>query len=261
MSIALSEEHESLRLSAQRWLATHCPPSEPRAAAEDPAATLPPVWEKMAAQDWIGLHVAEDVGGQGFGLVELAVVLEELGAALFPGPLLPTLLASAVLTRVGGPRARAELLPGLADGSLTAAVALGRGRLEAEPAAGGALRVSGTVRPVLGLPGARVLLVPVADRGWLLVDRARTDDAVGAEILAGLDGTRPVALLSVDGLVVAEAEQIWASDELVRGLALVLGSAESGGSRAGASTRRRSTRRCGCSSAARSASSRRSSTR
>ena len=158
MTIAVSEEHEALRLTAQRWLAAHCPPSEPRAAAEGPTATLPPVWEKMASQGWLGLHLSEEAGGQGFGLVELAVVLEELGAALFPGPLLPRCWPRPCWAAVGGAREREDLLPGLADGSLTAAVALGRGGLDAEPAARGALRISGAVRPVLGLPEARVLL-------------------------------------------------------------------------------------------------------
>ncbi|HEY6474295.1 MAG TPA: acyl-CoA dehydrogenase family protein, partial [Acidimicrobiales bacterium] len=107
MPIAVTEEHESLRRTAQRWLETHCPPTEPRALAEAvpvPSAVplsseLPPVWEKMAAQGWLGLHIAEEDGGQGFTLAEVAVVLEELGAALFPGPLLPTLLVSAALAR------------------------------------------------------------------------------------------------------------------------------------------------------------------
>ena len=229
MTIAVSEEHEALRLTAQRWLAAHCPPSEPRAAAEGSTATLPPVWEKMASQGWLGLHLPEEAGGEGFGLVELAVVLEELGAALFPGPLLPTLLASAVLARVGGAREREDLLPGLADGSLTAAVAFGRGHLAAEPAGGGTLRVDGALRPVLGLPEARVLLAPVGAGRWLLVDRERSGDAVRAESLPGLDATRPVAAVAVEGLVLPAAEQVFASDELVRGLALVLGAAESAG--------------------------------
>ncbi len=229
MTIAVSEEHDALRLTAQRWLAAHCPPSEPRTAAEGPTATLPPVWEKMASQGWLGLHLSEEAGGQGFGLVEVAVVLEELGAALFPGPLLSTVLASAVLGRVGGAREREDLLPGLADGSLTAAVALGRGGLDAEPAARGALRISGAVRPVLGLPEARVLLLPVGAGRWLLVDRARSGDAVRAEFLTGLDATRPVVTLAVDSLVLPADEQVFAPDELVRGLSLALGAAESAG--------------------------------
>ncbi len=133
MPIAVIEEHESLRQTAQRWLETHCPPTEPRALAEavaTPASVplsteLPPVWEKMAAQGWLGLHLPEDAGGQGFTLAEVAVVLEEFGAALFPGPLLPTLLVSAALARHADDAVRRRLLPGLADGSVTAAVSLG----------------------------------------------------------------------------------------------------------------------------------------
>ncbi|MFZ0250259.1 MAG: acyl-CoA dehydrogenase family protein, partial [Acidimicrobiales bacterium] len=104
MPIAVTEDHESLRATALRWAQTHCPPSVPRQVAEaeaDAGASdeLPAAWEKMAAQGWLGLHLPEELGGQGFTLAELAVVLEELGHALFPGPLLPTLLASAALAR------------------------------------------------------------------------------------------------------------------------------------------------------------------
>src|SRR6516225_5163393 len=133
MPIAVTEEHEDLRRAAQRWLETHCPPAVPRAVAEAPSAPdsppsdeVPALWEKMAAQGWLGLHVPERDGGQGFTLAEVAVVLEELGHALFPGPLLPTLLVSAALVRrtttAAGSTDAAEatgaatrLLSGLAD--------------------------------------------------------------------------------------------------------------------------------------------------
>ena len=94
MPIAVTEDHESLRTTALRWAQTHCPPTVPRAVAEagTGADELAAAWEKMAAQGWLGLHLPEDRGGQGFTLTELAVVLEELGHALFPGPLLPTVM-------------------------------------------------------------------------------------------------------------------------------------------------------------------------
>ena len=92
----------------------------------------------MAAQGWLGLHVPEAYGGQGFTLAETAVVVEELGHALFPGPLLPTLLVSAALVRHPDERARAAYLPGLADGTVTAAVALGAEPLRPTGAIGGA---------------------------------------------------------------------------------------------------------------------------
>ena len=104
MPIAVTEDHEALRRAVERWAQTHCPPSVARAPAEAAAAAdaahgarpappgqggdltaeavpLPDVWEKLAAQGWLGLHLPEDAGGQGFTLAELAVVLEELGYA------------------------------------------------------------------------------------------------------------------------------------------------------------------------------------
>ena len=96
MPIALTEEHEEQRRTAERWLAAHCPPSVPRALLDAEIEELQPVWKELAAQGWPGIHLAEDLGGQGFGLFELAVLLEESGYSLLPGPFLPTVLASAV---------------------------------------------------------------------------------------------------------------------------------------------------------------------
>ena len=247
MPIAVTEDHESLRQAAQRWAQTHCPPSVPRAVAEaPPSEELPAVWEKMASQGWLGLHVPETEGGQGFTLAELAVVLEELGHALLPGPLLPTVLVSAVLARRPSEGVR-PLLAGLSDGSITAAVALGAEPLAAAPAdpaapddtadvrAAGAVRLTGTVRPVLGQGNARLLLVPVErgdeEIGWMLIDRERSGGTLDVELLAALDGSRTIGSLVIggDGLVIPLGEQVWASDDEVTGLALTLAAAESAG--------------------------------
>jgi len=221
--IAVSEDHEALRLTALRWLQTHCPPSEARAAAEATTADLPPSWEKMAAQGWLGLHVDEADGGQGFSLSELVVVLEEMGYALLPGPLLPTVLVAAVIARHGSPAQRARFLPGLADGSTPAAVAVGAGTLRPE-GAGGAL--SGTLRPVLGLPTAHLVLAPLHDGGWCLFDPRAAD----VEPLAALDGTRPLGQLVANGVVVDDEDRLTAAaGPDVRDLALVLAAAEGAG--------------------------------
>ncbi len=241
MPIAVTEDHESLRATALRWAETHCPPTVPREVAEAPSGTteLPAAWEKMAAQGWLGLHVPEEQGGQGFTLAELAVVLEELGHALFPGPVLPTVLVSAALTR--GTKSPAapppEWLRGLADGTITAAVALGAAPQPWQRAEDGALSFSGTVRPVLGLPTARLVLVPLDDAtgtgtDWLLLDLEALGQAVAVEALPALDATRAVGQLTFGGdgaLVVPQHEQVMVSDEDVRGLALTLAAAESAG--------------------------------
>jgi alkylation response protein AidB-like acyl-CoA dehydrogenase len=220
--IAVSEDHEELRRSARRWLDTHCPPTEPRRAAESGQVELPDPWEKMAAQGWLGLHVAEDDGGQGFSLNELAVVLEEMGYSLFPGPVLSTVLVAAVLARHGTAAQRARHLPGLADGSTPAAVALGGTALVR---AGDT--VEGTLRPVLGLAQASVVLAPLEDGGWCLLD-PRRDTTV--EVLEALDGTRSLGQLTVDGsTLTADTVLADVAHDEVRDLALVLAAAELAG--------------------------------
>ena len=91
--------------SARRWLDTHCPPRVPRALLDAEEEELQPVWKEMAAQGWLGIHLPEEFGGQGFGLFELAVLLEETGRSLVPGPLLPTVVTSALVAEASTPAA------------------------------------------------------------------------------------------------------------------------------------------------------------
>jgi 3-oxochol-4-en-24-oyl-CoA dehydrogenase len=239
MPIAVTEDHESLRATALRWAQTHCPPTVPRQVAEAPPGStdLAAAWEKMAAQGWLGLHVGEEHGGQGFTLAELAVVLEELGYALFPGPVLPTVLVSAALARVphGAADVPPEWLRGLADGSITAAVALGAAPTPWQQVEDGGFSLGATVRPVLGLPTARLVLVPLDDgtaTSWLLLDREALGDAVAVEALPALDATRALGQLTIGGdgpVTVPRRQQVLVSDDDVRGLALTLAAAESAG--------------------------------
>src|SRR5580658_6122995 len=94
--IAVTGEHEALRQSVRRWLTRFCPPAVPRALLDAEVEELQPVWAGLADQGWLGLHLPETLGGQGYGLLEMAVVLEETGWSVLPGPLLPTLAASAL---------------------------------------------------------------------------------------------------------------------------------------------------------------------
>ncbi len=240
MPIAVTEDHESLRLTVQRWAQTHCPPDVPRAAAESASADLPAVWEKLAAQGWLGLHLPEVYGGQGFTLAELAVVLEELGHALVPGPLLPTVFVSSVISAGADEALRAELLPGLADGTITAAVALHGDEVRAEKTNDRAVRLTGSARPVLGLPTARLMLVPAPLEGgatlWCLVDRELAGDTVAVEPLPALDGTRHLGRLDLGPGVTVDASHHFASPGgpggpggEAQGLLLALVAAESAG--------------------------------
>src|SRR5262249_54467298 len=102
MPIGISEDHEALRESAREMLAKHCPPAAPRAALEAGGEDVPAYWAPAAELGWFGLHLPEEYGGAGFGLLEQAVVVEELGRAMAPGAYLPTVHAAAVIAREGG---------------------------------------------------------------------------------------------------------------------------------------------------------------
>src|SRR5579863_4901822 len=119
MPIGIGELQEELRRTAQRWVEARGGTAPARALLDAEAERLPDFWPELAAQGWLGLHVGEEHGGQGAGLLELAVVVEELARVCLPGPWLPTMTAAAVLTTTDDPAAK-ELLPGLVDGSLPA---------------------------------------------------------------------------------------------------------------------------------------------
>jgi len=130
---------------------------------------------------WLGLHVDEEYGGSGFGLPELVVVIDELGRAVAPGPFVPTVTVSAVLSAVGNDEQKTRLLPGLVDGTLTAAVGFG-GNLTVS---GG--RLSGDAGVVIGAGLADVLLL-ASGEDMILVDR--TADGVAIEVPGNLDRGR-----------------------------------------------------------------------
>src|SRR5690606_29833542 len=152
MGIGLTAEHRALAESVRGQ------------AARDAGHGAP------AEQGVLGLHLPEELGGQGYGLLELCVALEELGERRVPGPCLPSVLAAAAAARSPGCR---DLVAGLAGGSLTATVVL---------------RGTG-----FGAAGADLSLVPVGEGAWALLDR----EDVTAEPVEGVDLDRELCAVTV----------------------------------------------------------------
>ena len=129
MSIAITEEHRALAQTVADLLAKHQSRAAARglleAEAEAGAEARPDFWAELSGLGLLGLHIPEEQGGSGFGLSETLVVAEQMGRHLAPGPFVPTVIASAVLAAAGPDDLRKRLLPGLADGSVIGAVALG----------------------------------------------------------------------------------------------------------------------------------------
>jgi len=88
MDLGKSEEQEMLRTSARDFLTTECPTDLVKEMADDEAGYKPEMWAKMAELGWMGLAFPEEYDGMGMTFLDLAVLLEEMGRACLPGPLL-----------------------------------------------------------------------------------------------------------------------------------------------------------------------------
>src|SRR5580692_2266567 len=230
MALGLSEEHLELAAAIRGWAQRHCPAEVIRAIADDDSGGPGPAGESIAAlaeQGVLSLHVPEEHGGQGYGLPELAVALEELGRALVPGAFLPTVLASAVLAdAVLADAMLADAV--LADGSATGAVSLAAG-LTGRAGPDGSLIVDGESGPVLGASLADLVVAGVrTEKGevWAVIDAASLQIAR----LDSLDRTRPVARIHATGVTVPADRLLAGQDRgAVTSLAAILFGAEAAG--------------------------------
>jgi 3-oxochol-4-en-24-oyl-CoA dehydrogenase len=231
MALAVTDEHRQLAEAVTGWAERHSPPGTARDAADGAGLVYrEKLAPGLASQGLLGLHLPETAGGQGYGLPELAVAVEELGRALVPGAFLPTVLASAILAASGAADAAGAAdtglsgqLSGLADGTLTGAVALGAGIRATAAGAGGtaAVTIDGTCGPVLGAPVADLVILPAArgdDEIWVVADAAD----LTITPVDSLDLTRPAGLVRADQLALPAGRMLTG---LRPGLALSLAAA------------------------------------
>ena len=189
MSIALTEEHRALADSVAQLMARRDARAAARALLEAETEQQPAFWSDLVGLGLPGLHVPEEYGGAGAGLLELVVAVEQLGRVLAPGSFVPTAIASATLVASEDDAVKKTLLPGLADGSRTAGIGLDA-RVEIRDSA-----AYGEAQVVLGGGLADVILVATGD------DVAVIEVGTGVDITvpANLDPTRRSARAKFDG--------------------------------------------------------------
>ncbi|HXM36908.1 MAG TPA: acyl-CoA dehydrogenase family protein, partial [Pyrinomonadaceae bacterium] len=110
MDFDLSKPQKLLKDSAREFLARQCKPERVRELMETETANDDQLWREIADQGWTGLIIPEEHGGLGLGLLEMAVVSEEIGRACLPGPFLSTLFSAALIERAGSPKQKANYL-------------------------------------------------------------------------------------------------------------------------------------------------------
>ncbi|MFG2370962.1 acyl-CoA dehydrogenase family protein [Streptomyces sp. NPDC048504] len=239
MDASFTAEQDEIRRTLRELLQKRCGSAELRAAVDTPAGHDPTLWTALAQQLGLpGLALPESYGGVGCSAIELALAAEETGRFLAPSPLLATaVLAAPLVLALGTETQRARLLPRIAAGSLTAALAVpgtalttaltltganggewaGGGRaggVQARQVGDSGWRLYGQVAQVLDGHSAELLLVAAHAGGFA---RSRTllflvaGDAVGLVRVrqTSLDATRPQARLELRDV---EAELLGADD-------------------------------------------------
>jgi alkylation response protein AidB-like acyl-CoA dehydrogenase len=227
MNFGFNDEQELLRSTARKFFENEFGSDTVRRLMETPEAMSPDLWTKLAEQGWLGLIFPEPYDGMGLGLVDLVVLMEEMGRAVVPGPYFSTVLLGGLAIREAGSDAqKKEWLPQIASGTKRVTLAWMEPSAQLGPAGvtltaverGGRYVLSGTklfvhdahtadaivvaarIRPGAGadgvslflLPrgakGLEVTLLPTMDQTRKLCEVTLADVTVGGEALLGAAG-------------------------------------------------------------------------
>jgi alkylation response protein AidB-like acyl-CoA dehydrogenase len=202
----LTDEQQQIKRTAREFLASRYKPERIRELAETDLGFEESDWQEMVELGWPGLALPEEHGGQGLGIVELAVVFEEMGYALPPSPLLSNTVAGLALTLCGSEEQKAEFLAPLAAGEKRGTVALfdagspaviGEFEMEAQAGDGGVV-LEGEKVLVMDAGAADFFLVATSDGRRHIVDRDQSGVSLTGE--PSIDSTRRVYSVRFDGV-------------------------------------------------------------
>ncbi len=225
MNFGFNDEQELLRSTARKFFDNECPSTTVRTLMEAPEGMTPELWKKLAEQGWLGLIAPEEHGGMALGIVDLVVLLEEMGRAVVPGPFFSTvLLGGLAILEAGNDAQKKAWLPKICSGEARATLAwmepsaeLGAAGITLQAAAKGsgfalngtklfvhdahtadvivvAARTSSGQNPEDGIslflvpkgtPGLAVTLLPTMDQTRKLCEVTLTNVSVGSEAIMG----------------------------------------------------------------------------
>ena len=251
MDLRFSKDQEQIQKEARLFLKKECPMEYVREMFEDEKGFTDKIWAKMAELGWMGIRIPEEYGGIGLDVLDLCLVIEEMGRSLLPGPYFSTVvLAAEMLMEAGTQDQKQAHLPKIADGDERGTLAL------MEPDGGGDLSFIQMTAKKDGegyiLNGTK-LFVPDAHTSDFIICSARTSTgdspdkgvtlfivdtkAAGLSItpLITMDGTRKQCEVAFKDVkvspdsIVGEVDNGWASLQRVISRALVCLCAENTG--------------------------------
>ncbi len=200
MDFTYDDEQLALQEVARGALERECDPQVVRQLADDPAGITPALWSTLVDLGWTGLLVPDENGGTGAGLLEMCIVLEQMGRIPVPGPFFSSAVAATLAARALGAH---ELLGDLASGARRGTVAFGE-QGHGEPL--GTVRTRARRKAAQWvLTGEKPAVIDGHTADWAIVV-ARSEEGVrsylleapGGEVVPSLDPTRKLARLVLD---------------------------------------------------------------
>jgi alkylation response protein AidB-like acyl-CoA dehydrogenase len=214
MYFDFTDEQQAIKSTAREFLASRFKSERMRELAASDDGFDATGWSEMADLGWPGLALPEEWGGQGLGIVDLAVLFEEMGYALAPSPLLSNTVVGLALSLCGSDDQRERYLRPLAEGTRRGVPALfgvgstatpGAYKMEAR-ADGDGVVLDGEKVLVMDAARADFFLVATADGHRHLVESDA--DGVGIEAEPSIDPTRRLSTVRFDGVRVAAADTL-----------------------------------------------------
>jgi alkylation response protein AidB-like acyl-CoA dehydrogenase len=210
----LTDEQQAIRSTARGFLAARYKSERIRELAEGDEGFDAADWAEMAELGWPGLALPEEWGGQGLGIVDLAVLFEEMGYALAPSPLFSNTIAGLALSICGSDEQRERFLRPLAVGQLRGTPALWDAGSPAAPggftmearADGDGIVLDGEKVLVPDAGSADFFIVATSDGKRHLVERGADGVAVTPE--TSIDTTRRLSTVRFEGVRVAAADSM-----------------------------------------------------
>jgi alkylation response protein AidB-like acyl-CoA dehydrogenase len=200
MSLAITEDHRALAEVAKAMVAGRSGTAGARRILLEPQSKGrwwhdDGLWKEIVSAGWLGMHVDAQFGGEGYGLPELTIVLEQLGRAAIGGPFLPTVAVSSVIAEVGTDEQRKRWLPGLTSGDVVAGIGTTSDAAQSDST------VNADSVAALAESAADVFLVPVGE-DLVLVEAG---SAVTTRSVDSVDQImRPITVLGLSSAPVAD---------------------------------------------------------
>ena len=220
MDFDLSKPQKLLKDSAREFFSRKCKPEHVRELMATETSDDRQLWQAMADQGWTGLIISEEYGGLGLGVLEAAVVAEEMGRACLPGPFISNLFGTALIESSASATQKTKYLEAIANGSIRATVALLEEmaswdftslKLQAKRD-NGSLSISGRK---LFVPDAATadltICVATDDEGPVILPVDKSNEGMSTKAMPSMDATRKLYEVGFDNVIVS-VEEVFGAD-------------------------------------------------